>query len=258
MSVYDCVLFAASASHLPFIIVAGLFLLTAAVVIIVNIQPDKRRRNTQRDCVIPKKPVRARGQCRRAERAIIRRLKERDGDFDPEQLKQSVLQACQRVYEAIERQDVQAARPYVTEEMYQRLVQAEQTDPAHHAAVSGEAHISGMVFSEYRMQGDDERLSFLLLTDFVSIGGVQAQLQKDPPKEEAVQGLRPQLFKLGIHRTNCSPASGSELQCPFCGAAAAQGQKNCATCGRALSAPNAWLLNDFQRWAGDIQDFLSD
>lgn len=54
MSVYDCVLFAASASHLPFIIVAGLFLLTAAVVIIVNIQPDKRRRNTQRDCVIPK------------------------------------------------------------------------------------------------------------------------------------------------------------------------------------------------------------
>lgn len=162
------------------------------------------------------------------------------------------------MYEAIERQDVQAARPYVTEEMYQRLVQAEQTDPAHHAAVSGEAHISGMVFSEYRMQGDDERLSFLLLTDFVSIGGVQAQLQKDPPKEEAVQGLRPQLFQLGIHRTNCSPASGSELQCPFCGAAAAQGQKNCATCGRALSAPNAWLLNDFQRWAGDIQDFLSD
>ncbi|MCI8332332.1 MAG: hypothetical protein HFE78_05865 [Clostridiales bacterium] len=179
-------------NHVLVLVIAGLFVITAGAVILVNIWQGRRERAAGRASFCPEKTGAA--DFRQAEPALVRTIREKNPAFDADAFKRQVVSVCRQLGQAGSMEEAEAMSALLTDSMLDSI-RTMRTDMQNQAASDMwvKEQIRELVLADYEVQDDGEQIILCLMAALSDRG------QQSDEKEH--------LFKI-VMRKECAPQPG--------------------------------------------------
>ncbi|MCI8589195.1 MAG: hypothetical protein HFE77_00540 [Clostridiales bacterium] len=147
-------------NHVLVFVIAGLFIITAAVVIFVNIWRVRRESRTGQNRLLSDGIDEA--KLRQAEAALVRKMRAQNPSFDADAFKRQVLSVCQALGRAASPEEIEAMSDFVTVSML-RSVQSMKETSRRSSDMWAEEQIRALVFADYEVQSEGEQVTLCLI-----------------------------------------------------------------------------------------------
>jgi len=149
-------------NHVLVIVIAALFILTAAVVVLVNVWRVRQERGAELSGGRIKKAGLA--GLRRAEPALVRKIRAKNPGFQPDAFKRQTLSVCRQLGQAGTLKEIESMRSFITDSMLDNI--RAMVKEAQNAASSGtwaKEQIREFIFADYAVTENSEQITLCVI-----------------------------------------------------------------------------------------------